>query len=76
MEGKIAWFDAARGYGFVEPADGGGDIFFTRDVLDAELRGGGPQPGDPVSFEIIDGALGPEAARVGRAIGPGDGIAG
>jgi hypothetical protein len=29
MDGKISWFDSARGYGFIEPGDGGDDILFA-----------------------------------------------
>ena len=59
MDGEISWFDAARGYGFIEPDDGGDDIFFT--APDAAFRG---QPGDRVRFMLSDGANGPEAVDV------------
>lgn len=27
MKGTVKWFNAARGYGFIAPADGGRDVF-------------------------------------------------
>ncbi len=75
MEGKIAWFDSARGYGFIEPADGGGDIFFSSAALEPEF-GGALEAGDAVSYQVIDGERGPEATRVGPVSGPASGFAG
>ena len=75
MEGRIAWFDGTRGYGFIEPADGGGDIFFSRAALEPEF-GGALAAGDPVSYQVIDGERGPEATRVGPVCGPASGFAG
>ena len=75
MEGKIAWFDGTRGYGFIEPADGGGDIFFSRAALEADF-GAALAVGDAVSYQVIDGERGPEATRVGPVCGPASGFAG
>ena len=75
MEGKIAWFDSRRGYGFIEPADGGGDVFFSHAALEPDF-GAALAAGDLVSYQVIDGRRGPEATGVGPATGPGDGFAG
>lgn len=75
MEGSIAWFDSTRGYGFIAPADGGGDIFFSRAALEPDF-GAALAAGDAVSYQVIDGQRGPEATRVGPACGPASGFAG
>ncbi|MFQ5958252.1 MAG: cold-shock protein [Alphaproteobacteria bacterium] len=71
MEGTIKWYNGDRGYGFIEPADGGADIFFHASVLEPDMQGeNGPRPGEPVTFEVVDGPRGPEAAGVGRVAAP------
>ena len=59
MNGEIIWFDKARGYGFIEPDDGGDDIFFA--APNASFQG---RPGDRVSFMVAGGPLGSEAVDV------------
>jgi cold shock protein len=62
MEGKIKWFNNSKGYGFIGHKDGS-DVF----VHYSEIVGDGYrtlQEGDRVSFEIVQGAKGPQAARV------------
>ena len=67
MEGKVVWYDAARGYGFIEPVDGGGDIVFSRAALTAPFEAAGPRPGDAVRYVVVDREAGPEATDVGPA---------
>ncbi len=67
MDGTIKWVSADRRYGFIEPADGGGDLFFDEAALAPELRGRTLEPGEPVAYEVTDGPRGPEAASVGGA---------
>jgi CspA family cold shock protein len=62
MEGKIKWFNNSKGYGFIGH-ENGSDIF----VHYSGIEGDGYrtlQEGDRVSFEIVQGAKGPQAARV------------
>ena len=62
MEGKIKWFNNSKDYGFVGH-ENGSDVF----VHYSEIVGDGYrtlQEGDRVSFEIVQGAKGPQAARV------------
>lgn len=40
----------ARGYGFIEPADESGDVFFN--LGECKLRNAIPSVGDPVAFEL------------------------
>lgn len=62
MQGKVKWFSAEKGYGFIE-RDDGGDVF----VHYSAIAGDGfktLKQGDLVEFEIVDGARGPQAANV------------
>lgn len=62
MDGKVKWFSAEKGYGFIEK-DGGGDVFVHFSAIQSEgfktL-----QEGQEVEFEIVDGARGQQAANV------------
>lgn len=60
--GRVKWFNDSKGYGFIEQ-DGGKDIF----VHFTAIEGDGFKSlaeGQKVEFEIIDGAKGPQAAKV------------
>ncbi len=50
--GKIKWFNAKKGYGFIEPEDGSKDVFVHITALEAagieNLN-----EGDAVSFEVV-----------------------
>ena len=60
--GKVKWFDAKKGYGFLEK-ESGGDVFVhisgmkNKDVKTLE-------PGATVEFEVTDGKKGPQATNV------------
>ena len=39
-KGTVKWFDATRGYGFIQPANGGKDVFVHISAVEAAgLRG-------------------------------------
>jgi len=62
MKGKVKWFDAARGYGFIKRADGS-DVFVHRSAIQTEGYKE-LQEGEEVEFETEQGASGPHAVRV------------
>ena len=64
-KGKVKWFSAQKGYGFIEMEDGK-DIF----VHHNEIRGEGYKSldeGETVEFEIKQGDKGDYAANVTRS---------
>lgn len=64
MVGRVKWFSAEKGYGFLEQ-DGGGDVFVHYSAISGEgFRT--LNEGDRVEFEIVEGARGPQAANVVR----------
>jgi CspA family cold shock protein len=63
--GRVKWFNDAKGYGFIE-ADNGTDVF----VHYSDIAGGGFKTlaeGEAVEFEITQGNKGPKAANVRKA---------
>ncbi len=60
--GKVKWFNAEKGFGFIE-REGGEDVF----VHFSAIQGEGfksLEEGQEVSFEIVEGNRGPQAANV------------
>lgn len=58
--GKIKWFDSEKGYGFIQPDEGGRDLF----VHHSETEGYALNDGDSVEFEVGEGPKGPCATQV------------
>ncbi len=61
-QGKVKWFSNDKGYGFIE-TDDGEDVF----VHHTGILGEGFKTldeGQAVSFEVIEGNRGPQAANV------------
>ena len=62
-QGTVKWFNSEKGYGFIERADGAGDIF----VHYSEIQGSGfrtLEEDQKVEFEVGEGAKGPQAQQV------------
>jgi CspA family cold shock protein len=59
-QGKVKWFDAEKGYGFITPSDGSKDLF----VHHSEISGSKPAEGDTVEFQVGEGKKGPCAVSV------------
>ena len=63
MEGRVKWFSAETGYGFIEREDGAGDVFVHFTAIQSEgFRT--LNEGDRVEFEIVQGPKGAQAANV------------
>ncbi len=63
VDGVVKWYDAARGFGFVLPNDGGKDVF----VHVTALRRAGIdelQPGQAVRIQVAQARRGREAASI------------
>jgi len=59
--GTVKWFNAAKGYGFIEPEDQGADVFVH---ISAVERSGLSvlNEGQKISFDIEEGRNGKSAA--------------
>ena len=65
LKGTVKWFNNAKGYGFIGRADGP-DVFVHYSAITSEGYKS-LQEGDPVEFEITEGAKGPQAANVSKS---------
>ncbi|MBE5395233.1 MULTISPECIES: cold-shock protein CspD [Brevibacillus] len=62
--GKVKWFNAEKGFGFIEREDGD-DVF----VHFSAIQGNGfksLEEGQNVEFDIVEGNRGPQAANVNK----------
>ena len=61
--GTVKWFNAEKGFGFIEQDGGGPDVFAHYSAIATqgyrELR-----EGQAVSFEVNQGPKGPQAANI------------
>lgn len=64
-KGKVKWFSAEKGFGFIEREDGS-DVFVHFSAIDMDgfktL-----EEGVEVEFDVVEGAKGPQAANVQKA---------
>ena len=64
--GTVKWFNAAKGFGFISPEDGGADLF----VHYSEIQMAGHATLDEnqkVSFEVTQGPKGKQASNIQAA---------
>ncbi|WP_220033132.1 cold shock domain-containing protein [Aneurinibacillus soli] len=62
MQGKVKWFNAEKGFGFIE-RENGDDVFVHFSAIQSEGFKS-LEEGQSVEFEIVEGARGPQAANV------------
>jgi cold shock protein len=58
--GTVKWFNASRGYGFIQP-ESGNDVFVHASAIQGD---GSLDEGQAVEFDITQGQKGPQAANV------------
>ena len=61
--GVVKWFNRIKGFGFIQPDDGGKDIFVHYTAIDGDGYKN-LYEGDRVDFELVDVGRGPQAQRV------------
>ena len=66
QNGKVKWFNAEKGFGFIETEDGT-DVFvhFSAIAMDGYKT---LEEGAEVEFEVVEGAKGPQAANVVKRV--------
>ncbi len=61
--GTVKWFNDDKGFGFIEPEDGGRDVFAHHtEILSEGFRS--LAEGDRVEFEVESGDKGPKAVKI------------
>ncbi|KPJ63307.1 cold-shock protein [candidate division KD3-62 bacterium DG_56] len=61
--GKVKWFNAQKGYGFISPDEGERDVFVHYSAISA-AGFKTLEEGQSVQFDLVDGQKGPQAANV------------
>ena len=60
--GTVKWFNSSKGYGFIEPSDGGKDVFIHISAL--EKAGiSSLNEGQKIQFEVVAGQNGKSSAE-------------
>lgn len=68
MKGTVKWFNDAKGFGFIKPADGSPDVFVHFTAIQADgFRS--LSEADAVEFEVENGPKGPSAKNVVKVPG-------
>jgi CspA family cold shock protein len=63
VTGKVKWFNAEKGFGFITPDDGSKDVFAHHTAI----AGDGYKTlneNQEVTFDVTEGAKGPQASNI------------
>jgi CspA family cold shock protein len=60
-KGTVKWFNASKGYGFIQPDDGSKDVFLhISDVQHTGIQE--PREGDKLEYDLVQGQQGKTSA--------------
>ena len=62
MDGKVKWFNAKKGYGFITGADGKDVFVHFSDIISTGYKT--LKDGQEVTYDLTDSSKGPKAANV------------
>ncbi|QLE70668.1 cold-shock protein [Streptomyces rectiverticillatus] len=64
--GKVKWFNADKGFGFIQQDDGGPDVFVHFSAIEGQGGFKELHEDDRVSYNVTQGPKGPQAENVVR----------
>lgn len=62
LKGKVKWFDTKKGFGFITTEDGKDVFVHYTSIVSENFKD--LDEGQEVTFEIVEGKKGPQAANV------------
>lgn len=68
QKGKVKWFDAEKGFGFIQPDEGGKDIFVHRNNVENLGFQEGLEDGEAVEYSVEETDKGLSATEVSSLI--------
>ena len=63
LTGKVKWFNRSKGFGFIVPSDGGGDVFLPLSALERSGHSEAPD-GASIVFEWMQGPKGRAVTQI------------